>query len=54
MRDVEVVATSSARPFTDSAGDLRDLREARTALRKGKLRPGDAQLDLVYARALAT
>jgi hypothetical protein len=54
MRDVEVVATSSARPFTDSAGDLRDLREARTALRKGKLRPGDAQFDLVYARALAT
>ena len=37
-----------------SAGDLRDLREARTALRKGKLRPGDAQFDLVYARALAT
>ena len=54
MDDIQVVATSSARPFTDSAGDLRDLREARTALRKGKLRPGDAQFDLVYARALAT
>ena len=54
MDDVEVVATASARPFTDSATDLRDLREARTALRKGKLRPGDAQFDLVYARALAT
>ena len=54
MGDVEVVATSSARPFTDSAADLRDLREVRKALRKRELRPGDAQFDLVYARALAT
>ena len=54
MDDIQVVATASAKPFTDSAADLRDLREARTALRKGKLRPGDAQFDLVYARALAT
>ena len=54
MDDVQVVATTSAKPFTDSATDLRDLREARKALRKGKLHPGDAKFDLVYARALAT